>query len=63
MGDPFPGMRLVVVCEHCLNSDKDPAIEINFKDQTLYYVCPSCRKENKIILRIDTKPYPKSRRM
>jgi len=56
-------MIITVVCEKCLNSDKDPNIEIDFKDQSIYYICPKCKNENSIILKIECKPYPKPRGM
>ena len=56
-------MIITVVCEKCLNSDKDPNIEIDFKDQSIYYICPKCKNENSIILKIESRPYPKSRGM
>jgi len=43
-------MNMTVVCSHCRNHDKDPNIEINFKDGKVYYLCPECNKESKISL-------------
>jgi hypothetical protein len=63
MADLFPGLNMTVVCGYCLNNNKNPNVEINFKDQTIYYVCPECKKENMIVLRVETTPYPRSRRM
>jgi hypothetical protein len=56
-------MNITVVCSHCRNHDKDPNIEINFKDGKIYYVCTECKKESIISLQADNKPFPKMRRM
>ena len=56
-------MIITAICEKCLNSDKDPNIEIDFKDQSIYYICPKCKNENSIILKIECRPYPKPRGM
>lgn len=56
-------MNIIVVCSYCRNHDKEPNIEINFKDGVIYYVCPECNKESKISLKADSKPFPKTRRM
>lgn len=56
-------MTITVVCFHCRNHDKDPNMEINFKDGKIYYMCPQCRKESIISLQADSKPYPKSKRL
>jgi len=56
-------MQITVVCEKCLHNETDPAIEFNFKDQALYYWCPNCKHMNKILLKIENKPLPRSRRL
>lgn len=56
-------MNIVVVCAHCMNHDKEPVIEINFREGNIYYLCPQCRQESKIKLKAESKPFPKSRRM
>jgi len=44
-------MILTVVCKHCYNSNNDEgSIEINFRDGCIYYICPVCKKENKLNL-------------
>ena len=45
-------MNIMVVCQHCRHYDKEPAIEINFRDQAIYYICVKCKKESKIDLNI-----------
>jgi hypothetical protein len=56
-------MNITVVCAHCRNHDKDPQIEINFRDGVVYYMCmdPECKKENKIGLKAENKPLPRIR--
>jgi hypothetical protein len=56
-------MNLTVVCSHCRNHDKDPNIEINFRDGKIYYMCKECKKESVIILKSEHIPLPKTRRM
>ena len=56
-------MNITVVCGHCRNHDKDPNLEINFKDGAVYHICSECKKENKIVLKAEGKPLPKLRRM
>jgi len=54
-------MIITVVCLHCRYHDNNPNIEINFRDGNIYYICPKCKKESKISLKAENKPYPKSR--
>ncbi len=56
-------MNITVVCAHCRHHDKDPNIEINFRDGVVYYLCPECKKESKISLAAEAKPLPKVRTM
>ena len=56
-------MIITVVCGHCRKHDSDPTIEINFRDGKIYYMCPKCKKESKIELKAENKPFPKTRRM
>jgi len=56
-------MTITVVCSHCRNHDKEPNIEINFRDGKIYYMCPECNKESVISLKAENKPLPKTRRM
>ena len=56
-------MNITVVCSHCRNHDKDPNIEINFREGVIYYMCPECKKESKIGLKVENKPLPRIRGM
>jgi len=56
-------MNITTVCSHCRNHDKEPNLEINFKDGVIYYVCSECKKESKMILKAEGKPLPRLKRM
>lgn len=56
-------MKITVVCKHCRDSNNDPHLEINFREGKIYYTCPECRKESSVSLKVESKPYPKSRRI
>ena len=59
-------MNITVVCSYanCRNHDKDPNIEINFRDGKIYYMCKKCKKESIIEFgKADSKPLPRSRSM
>jgi hypothetical protein len=56
-------MQITAVCSYCREYNKDPNIEINFREGVIYYMCPKCHKESKIDLKLLEKPLPKLRRM
>lgn len=56
-------MNITIVCSHCRFHDTDPNIEINVREGMVYHICPDCKKENKIKLKTDNKPYPRIRSM
>ncbi len=62
-------MRIICVCKFCGHSEKDnPVIEINFRDQKIYYYCNSCQQKGEESLNVlcfsdNMKPYPKIKRM
>ena len=59
------GIKIVCVCK-CGNSDYDEGtLEINFRDSKIYYVCPKCRKTNKMQLKLEEKaePLPRIKRL
>jgi hypothetical protein len=62
-------MKIICVCKYCGHSEKeDPIIEINFRDQKIYYYCPKCQKSGQESINIlqfsdNMKPYPRIKRM
>jgi len=54
-------MKIVVVCSHCCYNDTNPNIEINLKDRAVYYYCPKCKKKSEVVLKPDSKPFPRIR--
>lgn len=56
-------MKITVICAKCRNYNKDPNLEINFKESIIYYICPECKKENKITLQSSYTPYPSGKRL
>ena len=46
-------MKFIVVCGHCMHHDIDPSMEINFRDEALYHMCPNCKKQNRIVLKAE----------
>ena len=57
--------NFVVICEHCLESSSSEdglLVELNFKDKTVYTICPKCKKKNEMGLRPPkTDPLPRTR--
>lgn len=41
-------MKIVCVCKFCRHHEHEPVVEINFADNKMYWICPECKKENKI---------------
>jgi len=41
------------VCSFCFHNNKNAKIEFNFKEICIYYICPECKKINKIDLNLD----------
>ena len=56
-------MDITTVCLHCRYHDKDPNLELNFREGKVYYICPECKKESIIGLKAENKPLPRTRRM
>ena len=52
------------VCEFCGHHEPRGRVELNFRDQSVFYVCANteCKRMNKMILKAEVaKPYPKGR--
>ena len=56
-------IKISAVCAHCKEQSSEPSLEFDFAEQTFYYVCPKCLKSNKIVLKVENKPFPKPKRM
>jgi len=56
-------MHIRVICKYCnyLAKDDEVVMEINFQFETLYWVCPNCKKDNSIILHPNREPLPRAR--
>ena len=56
-------MNITVICSYCRSHNKEPNLEINFREGKIYYMCPECKKESIISLKAESIPFPKTRRM
>lgn len=58
-------MKITCVCSKCGNNEtENVSIEINFREEKIYWYCPSCKSMNTISLKKDLPPpLPKSRRL
>jgi hypothetical protein len=55
-------MKFYCVCGKCgSHADEEASIEFNFRDMVVYFVCPTCKKENKMDLKPKEQPLPKMR--
>ena len=52
-------MKIYVVCQCGHHADEEATIEINFRDNSVHYVCPECKKENVLNLEPSLKPLPR----
>ncbi len=56
-------MKWSVVCLHCKEATRDSTSgEINFVEGAIYFLCPHCKKQNKIVLGKIPLPLPRTRR-
>ena len=56
--------KTVAVCASCRHHEHNPTIEFNFADAMVFWLCPKCRKMNKMDFSKPLPPsYPKTRRM
>lgn len=62
MENNIPQMKFIAVCTHCFEHNSAPIIELNFRDEAIYYMCNNCKKRNVLFLKQKVAtPYPKSR--
>jgi hypothetical protein len=53
-------VKIYCVCQFCSNSSSDEvSIEINFTTGTIFYICPHCKKENKMVFKEPIKALPR----
>jgi len=53
---------ITVVCKYCYANTNDGLMEMNFRDGCIYYICPNCKKENKLVFaKKEDKPLAKPR--
>jgi transposase-like protein len=57
-------IKIMTVCKFCGKHDSEEStIEINFRDQKIYFVCPKCEKTNTIELKASLPPLPRIKGM
>ncbi len=49
--------KFTASCAHCDHLESDATIEFNFKQRSIFFICPKCKKMNQIVF--ETKAYPK----
>ena len=54
-------MRIYCVCQCGEHTEEEATIEINFSDECIYFLCPKCRKENKVTLKPPDNSLPRIR--
>jgi len=54
-------VKITAVCGFCRSHNREPVMEINFRDGKIFYICPECNKENKLDLFVESKPFPQTR--
>jgi len=43
-------MNILCVCAKCGKHENNSIIEINFREQKIYWLCPKCKKMNEIVI-------------
>jgi len=53
------------ICQYCNKDTKEPNINIewNFAEGAVYFYCPECKKMNRLSLKKEAKPLPRSQRL
>lgn len=56
-------VKVFCVCSFCRKHSKENvSLEINFSDQSIFFLCPECKKMNQLVFdNPKLKPYPKGR--
>jgi hypothetical protein len=54
-------MKIYCICECGEHTSEEATIEINFREGTMFFVCPKCKKEQNIQLKPKNQPLPRIR--
>ena len=52
-------MKIICVCQCGEHTTDEATIEIHFREGAIRFVCPKCRKEQKLLLKPVNKPLPR----
>ena len=56
-------MKIYCVCICGEHSDDEATIEFNFRDSTIYFVCPKCQKKYELKLKPPPEKFPRIARI
>lgn len=56
-------MKIYCVCDCGEHSDEEASLEINFRDNIIYFVCPKCKKQKKIEMKSKPEALPRIKTM
>jgi len=56
-------MKIYCVCTCGEHSSDEATLEINFRDYTIYFVCPKCKKQYKMEMKKPVVPLPRIGRL
>jgi len=56
-------MKIYCVCKCGEHASDEATLEINFRDNVIYFVCPKCKKEYKMEMKPPVEPLPRIGRM
>lgn len=58
-------LNIAIVCKHCFeHNNSNVSLEINFRDEMIYYICAKCKKKNQMSFKQQgTQPYPRTKTM
>jgi hypothetical protein len=56
-------LKIIAVCGKCLDhNSKDAALEFNFSDKCIYYICPKCKERSEMGVKpLVANPYPRAK--
>jgi len=56
-------MKIYCVCKCGEHSSDEATLEINFRNSTIYFVCPKCKKNFKMKMEPVAEPLPRIKTM